>query len=506
MKSYGQFIETVVNRMVKDALDPQKKTAELAADAEPSVSDLRKQADMLCQKMDEATNTLIAGLTELGLYPAQKGTKTAEKIPSPNAVGIPAPYSERPYPDPNQPKPVPRHGPEQKPHSDTLKFGINLYDHELHDKLYANRESELAGLTALQFGPAVAQQLLPETPQVKASLGAIAAGTRAHINNSDVVSQNALKWGLLKNENNAKKINTLAARVAINKVLKPSDQDALLDDALLDRLKDTEWLKQHPIIGSLLQSIAASNKRNKSLEERQYHNDSILRYFNAAKDVANDQPHAMLPELGSTQGQITSAIAATTPLWGKHPVIKGLGFSSLGLNAIRAVASAGSFQKQLDSLYNDAYAPEQPTMTQFLTSNFPSQIDMKAISEIPANQQYTYLKQQDKNNGVLFRIPPDKTKKQQMQESMPDIPLPENLIPTGNELEGVPVYKRNGKYVRGDETFSSLIKEFVSHLSDEAKKHYSEALAAVSQGPDPTPRNKYDTLKLRTQYPSGAAK
>jgi hypothetical protein len=288
MKSYEQFIETVVNRMVKDALSPQKKTAELelAADAEPSVSDLRKQADMLCRKMDEATEELIAGLIELELHSAQNDTKTAEKqIVSPDFSGYSVP--DPPYYDVNTGR-VP--GPQAK----QLEHIINKRDSKLHDKLYANRGAEAGAIIGASTVPPLINMVTPPgMPLVNLGLGVPAGAARAYANNTNALSQQAVKHLLLEDEDSAKKINELIRRAATQKASNTVKQV-------------TEFFK-------------GPDTKEKTREERQqqYHDDVILNYADTVRDVFTNSEHAMMPELNTMAGQTASVGAATAPFWSK---------------------------------------------------------------------------------------------------------------------------------------------------------------------------------------------
>jgi hypothetical protein len=469
MKSYEQFIETVVNRMVKDALSPKKKTAELelAADAEPSVSDLRKQADMLCQKMDEATNTLIAGLTELGLYPAQKGTKTAEKQPVPGFVGPAIPPSVQPYWD------YPRAAPKEQTqipetHSELLELMIKLHDPNLHDELYANRELGFGGLTAATAMPPFlsvmdAASPVPTplgTPAAKIGLGLVAGGARAAGNNSNVVSQQLVKHQFLKNENAAKKINELAARDAVHKA-----------NTILNQLAD------------FFKSESDAKVKTRKEMKQQYHDNVISAYADSLKKVQSDK-NIMMPELNAPAGQTASVAAATAPFWGGGLGL-GLSLGSMGFNAARAAYNGRGLSQQIDKLHKDKYAPNLPTTLDFLLKSIPSSIDSDVIAGMSVEDWRAYVEQRNKNNGTQGKTSPTKAYVEQVQKALPNMNVPKNLTPIGNTPE-------SGIY--------ATIKGLPGALTNEAKKYYDKLPAFRSKTPD------YDALKLRTQYPSGANK
>jgi hypothetical protein len=75
--------------------------------------------------------------------------------------------------------------------------------------------------------------------------------------------------------------------------------------------------------------------------------------------------------------------------------------------------------------------------------------DEKFISGIPVRQWSAYLKQKDKNNGIVGRTPPDKTYRQRVQEVMPHgVTVPDTVQSIGNEPEGKPIYKTDYDYLK----------------------------------------------------------
>jgi hypothetical protein len=403
--------------------------------------------------------------------------KRAEATPQPmpGTSGMPgAPFS--------QPHWIPK--PEPKPNVELLELAIKQHDPELHDKLYANRGAEFWGLTAATSAP-VARSILGgkinflDSALARTAAGGLGVGSRLYGNNSDVVSQNALRTLLLKNENNAKKINEIIARTV--------GRQAAVNTPGIIR-KAWGW---NPEVTA----------------EESYNANAAHRYTKALLDVQKNNPNALMPELDSLFGQGASAILAATPSLPYNPLKWYPSAASMGLNVARSAATGHTLNQRLNELHQDKIGPNTPNVFDFFGNGLTAHTDANFIGSIPAREQATYLRNKDINNNIVARIQRQGSNEQ-----------PNNLIPTGDHRKGDPIFKVPDNWItRRNGVAGKLIDitnptspqlEFLRHFSDEAKKRYSKTLSSITTTltPKQTDSEKYDYNKTRLRQPSGANK
>jgi hypothetical protein len=185
----------------------------------------------------------------------------------------------------------------------------------------------------------------------------------------------------------------------------------------------------------------------------------------------------------------------------------------LGFNVGRSFMTGYDLNNRLNELHKGTFAPPQPTTLDYVPSGLRAEADEKYINSIPARQWGTYLKEKDKNNGIVFRLPPSKPSGANVSK---------NAIPAGNKLKGAPVYKTPMGYVVGREgeyEFPPPLEqirlqqgvEFMKNFSGALKEKYSDAFEKAKNTVSSTPNNgipkpDYDALKTRTMYPSFGSK
>jgi hypothetical protein len=292
------------------------------------------------------------------------------------------------------------------------------------------------------------------------------------------------------------------------------------------------------------QRNAAGDNLNITPKQR-YDANAASRY---AKSLGNAGSNAFMPELDSPLGEAASVTLATVPFWdpGNRFAAAASG-GYLGLNALRALNTYNVLGTRLNEIQNDTIAPGTPTADQFMLNGVAANADANFIADTPINEWAAYLKQQDKNNGVMFRIPTERSHSERIKQLIRagildpnQAKVSPNFVPPDVEAMGKPVYTvpdtwynrlmgttgkltdeppySRGPYTDAERKAMKNITEFTSNFGQELKPKYTEtldalknfgqsSLKAVSNIPNKVlPKMNYDELKNRTMYPSGAAK
>jgi hypothetical protein len=386
--------------------------------------------------------------------------------------------------------------------ADVLEFGINAYDKDLHDQLYANRELEAVatlGAVGLPFVTNVTGKIRGSKPILsrmgQGVLGVGAMGAKAHFNNSDVVSQQALKWLLLKNERAASHLNAIATRWHLNEM---TERDAK------NQASDESWNAVEKTTGVSPPALTSEEAYNRNMDGR---------YFRALLGTLKNKPNVITPELNSPLGQAMSIALVGSPYLSSAglptrmslPGAAGSGVA-FGINGVRAANAVTGASDRVEQLKDYRYAPDSPTSSSYFWNGLNAHVDEDVIQHIPANEWPAYLKQNDRNKGIAYRIYGDNEVKN------------DRLLPSAHRGKAVyeietPHYGYvTKKYVHEDDMGFHPVrksKEFLNNFGEEASKNYSESgLISLLDKLSPYLKDtkEYEKLKLRTKYPSFGSK
>jgi hypothetical protein len=374
-----------------------------------------------------------------------------------------------------KPRPVDKGTPEV----DRLKKTIGVAAPNAVDDIYADRWWEAAGnQTAMtlpqgvRIGSNIVGHALPWYG--KGIAAAVGTGGRLYSNTHNAINQTAAN-SFLTNEDVARDVNGIVDR-DVSRGLFNSAQG---------------WLGP------------------KSLTSEQlFYANAAKRYAQSVARTVKDSPHAFAPELGTTQGQIAStALAASS--YNPYGFVGNLAYS--GLQGTRALNTLKGVNDAREQLKNDTFAPNDPGAWQYFGDGVTATNNENFIASLPAAEMPAYLRQRDKNNGIVARIG--------------DKPDPNAFF----QLKGDPVYRvktqtpQNTPYgrrinpKRKSQSFLTTepselrrtvqgVKDYGNNLGQELLNNYGLRRGGGNSEPAPTVRQNPDYQQIRMSYPSFANK